>query len=99
MAAAVTPHAEALARLAVEETGFGVVADKIQKNLFASQRVYEFIKPMKTVGVINRIDEKKVIEIAEPFGVVAAVIPSTNPDLDGDLQDPDLRSRRAAPWS
>ena len=79
MAAAVTPHAEALARLAVEETGFGVVADKIQKNLFSSQHVYEFIKPMKTVGVINRIEEKKVIEIAEPFGVVAAVIPSTNP--------------------
>jgi acetaldehyde dehydrogenase (acetylating) len=79
MAAAVTPHAEALARLAVEETGFGVVADKTQKNLFASQRVHQFIKPMKTVGVINRNEEKKVIEIAEPFGVVAAVIPSTNP--------------------
>jgi acetaldehyde dehydrogenase (acetylating) len=79
MAAAVTPHAEALARLAVEETGFGVVADKVQKNLFSSRQVYEFIKPMKTVGVIGRNDEKKVIEIAEPFGVVAAVIPSTNP--------------------
>ena len=79
MATAVTPHAEALARLAVEETTFGVVNDKIQKNLFASQRVYEFIKPMKTVGVINRIDDRKIIEIAEPFGVVAAVIPSTNP--------------------
>ena len=79
MATAVTPHAEALARLAVEETTFGVVNDKIQKNLFASQRVFEFIKPMKTVGVINRIDDRKIIEIAEPFGVVAAVIPSTNP--------------------
>src|SRR5215203_5207844 len=79
MAAAVTPQAEALARLAVEETGFGVVADKVQKNLFASQRVHEFIKPMKTVGVIHRNEEMKVIEIAEPFGVVAAVIPSTNP--------------------
>ena len=79
MAAAATPHAEAIARLAVEETGFGVVADKVQKNLFASERVYEFIKPMKTVGVINRIEDKKVIEIAEPFGVVCAVIPSTNP--------------------
>lgn len=79
MAAAVTPQAEALARLAVEETGFGVVADKVQKNLFSSQRVYEFIKPMKTVGVINRIEDQKVIEIAEPFGVVAAVVPSTNP--------------------
>jgi acetaldehyde dehydrogenase (acetylating) len=79
MAAAVTPQAEALARLAVEETGFGVVADKTQKNLFSSERVYEFIKPMKTVGVIGRNEEKKIIEIAEPFGVVAAVIPSTNP--------------------
>ena len=89
MAAAVTPQAEALARLAVEETGFGVVADKIQKNLFASQRVHEFIRPMKTVGVINRNEEKKVIEIAEPFGVVAAIDPVDQPDLDGDLQDPD----------
>ena len=79
MAEAVTPHAEALARLAVEETGYGVVADKIQKNLFASQRVYEFIKPMKTVGVVNRLEDKKIIEIAEPFGPVAAVVPSTNP--------------------
>src|ERR1043165_7581378 len=70
MAAAVTPHAEALARLAHEETGYGVVADKVQKNLFASQRVYEFIRPMKTVGVVGRNDERKVIEIAEPFGVV-----------------------------
>ena len=40
-----------LARLAVEETGYGVVADKIQKNLFGSRDVYEFIRPMKTVGV------------------------------------------------
>jgi len=79
MAEAVTPHAEALARLAVEETGYGVVADKIQKNLFGSRQVYEFIRPMRTVGVINRIDDRKIVEIAEPFGVVAAVIPSTNP--------------------
>src|SRR5918995_73071 len=79
MAAAVTPQAEALARLAYDETGYGVVADKIQKNLFASEKIYNFIKPMKTVGVIRRIDDKKIIEIAEPFGVVCAVIPSTNP--------------------
>src|SRR6187455_1552025 len=79
MAAAVTPHAEALARLAHEETGYGVVADKVQKNLFASQKVYNFIKPMKTVGVVRRLDDRKVIEIAEPFGVVAAIVPSTNP--------------------
>src|SRR6188474_156560 len=79
MADAVTPHAEALARLAVEETGYGVVADKVQKNLFSSRQVYEFIRPMRTVGVINRLDDKKIIEIAEPFGVVAAIVPSTNP--------------------
>ena len=79
MAEAVTAHAEALAQLAVEETSYGVVADKVQKNLFASQQVYDFIKPMKTVGVVNRIEDKKIIEIAEPFGVVAAIVPSTNP--------------------
>ena len=79
MADAVTPHAEALARLAVEETGYGVVEDKVQKNLFGSRQVYEFIRPMKTVGVINRIEDRKVVEIAEPFGVVAAIVPSTNP--------------------
>ena len=79
MARAATGQAEALARLAVEETGYGLVADKIQKNLFCSQRVYDFIRPMKTVGVIARHDDKRVIEIAEPFGVVAAVVPSTNP--------------------
>jgi len=79
MAAAVTPHAEALAALAVEETGYGVVADKVQKNLFSSRQVYEFIAPMKTVGVVNRLEDKKVVEIAEPFGVVAAIVPSTNP--------------------
>ena len=79
MAAAATPHAEAFARLAVEETGYGVVDDKIQKNLFASQKVYDFIRPMKTVGVVARHEDRRVIEIAEPFGVVAAIVPSTNP--------------------
>src|SRR5438128_2717802 len=79
MAAAATPQAEAFARLAVEETGYGVIEDKIQKNLFSSQKVYHFIRPMKTVGVIARYDDRRVIEIAEPFGVVAAVVPSTNP--------------------
>src|SRR6185437_1522739 len=79
VAAAATPQAEAFARLAVDETGYGLVADKIQKNLFASERVYEYIRPMRTVGVIGRDDQRKVVEIAEPFGVVAAVVPSTNP--------------------
>jgi len=79
MAAAATSQAEAFARLAVDETGYGVVEDKIQKNLFSSQKVYNFIRPMKTVGVVARYDDRKVVEIAEPFGVVAAVIPTTNP--------------------
>src|SRR5258708_2391306 len=79
MAAAVTPQAEALARLAHEETGYGVVADKVQKNLFASEKVYQFIRPMKTVGVIRGLEDRKVIEIAEPFGVVCAIVPTTNP--------------------
>jgi acetaldehyde dehydrogenase (acetylating) len=79
MAAAVTPQAEPLARLAHEETGYGVVADKVQKNLFSSEKVYKFIRPMKTVGVIRRLEDRKVVEIADPFGVVAAIVPSTNP--------------------
>jgi acetaldehyde dehydrogenase (acetylating) len=79
MATAAAAQAEAFARLAVEETGYGVVEDKIQKNLFAAEKFYRFIRPMKTVGVVARHDETRVIEIAEPFGVVAAVVPSTNP--------------------
>lgn len=79
MAAAVAPQCEALARLAVEETGYGVVADKVQKNQFAADRIYKFIRPMKTVGVLARLEDRKVIEIAEPFGVVAAIVPTTNP--------------------
>jgi acetaldehyde dehydrogenase (acetylating) len=79
MAAAVRPHAEELARLAVEETGYGNVPDKVQKNLFAAVRVHESIRPLRTVGVVGRDESRRLVEIAEPFGVVAAIIPSTNP--------------------
>ena len=79
MAAAVAPQCEALAKLAVEETGYGVVADKVQKNQFSADRVYRFIRPMRTVGVLQRLEDRKIVEIAEPFGVVAAIVPSTNP--------------------
>src|SRR5213080_3678902 len=79
MAAAATAQAESFARLAVEETTYGVVEDKIRKNLFSSQKVYDFIRAMKTVGVVARDNDRRVVEIAEPFGVVAAVVPSTNP--------------------
>ena len=72
-------HAAELAAAAVEETGFGVRADKVRKNLFAARTVYDFIRPLKTVGVLRRLDDRRVVEIAEPFGVVAAVAPSTNP--------------------
>ena len=79
MAAAVRTQIEALARLAVDETGYGVYEDKIEKNRFSAERVYEFIRPMRTVGVLRRDEAKKLIEIAEPFGPVAAIVPSTNP--------------------
>lgn len=79
MSEATIPRAEEFARMAVEETGYGVVADKVQKNLFASDRIYRFIRPIRTVGVVGRDDARRIVEIAEPFGVVAAVVPSTNP--------------------
>ena len=79
MATAAAGEAEALAAAAVAETGYGVIADKIQKNLFAARDIHRFIRPMRTVGVIRRLDEQRVVEIAEPFGVVAAIVPSTNP--------------------
>ncbi len=74
-------YAEAarLGRMASEETGFGKPEDKQKKNEFATRRVWESIKDLKTVGVIREDKEKKVIFIGEPMGVVAALIPSTNP--------------------
>src|SRR5437870_3900020 len=71
--------AEALARMAVEETGYGNVEHKTLKNLFCADNVYRAIRPMKTVGIVNEDKEKKVFEVASPIGVIAAIIPSTNP--------------------
>lgn len=68
-----------LAQMANEDTGFGIVKDKVIKNVFASKGVYEYIKDMKTVGEIERDDVKKLRLIATPVGVVAGLIPSTNP--------------------
>ena len=79
MARAAEEHAAPLARAAVEETGYGVEADKVQKNLFAARNVHAFIRPMATVGVIARHEDRRVLDIAEPFGPVAAIVPSTNP--------------------
>jgi acetaldehyde dehydrogenase (acetylating) len=66
-----------LGHMAVEETGYGVPKDKAEKNRFAAEDVYNFFRNLKTVGVINETDS--LIEIADPRGVVAAIIPSTNP--------------------
>jgi acetaldehyde dehydrogenase (acetylating) len=71
--------AEKLARLAYEETGFGNPDDKKKKNEFSTRRVWESIKDLRSVGVIREDNENRIIEIAEPMGVVAALIPSTNP--------------------
>lgn len=68
-----------LARMAVEETGYGNVPDKTVKNLFASKILYESIKDMKTVGFIKEDPERKIYEIGIPVGVIAGLVPSTNP--------------------
>ena len=68
-----------LGKMAVEETGMGVAAHKTIKNEVGSRDVYESIKDLKTVGVIGEDKVKQVVEIAAPFGVVAAIIPTTNP--------------------
>lgn len=79
MAAAAERAAEPLARLAREETGFGVYEDKVAKNLFAAQRVYEYIRPLRTVGIISEDRKAGVLEVAAPAGVIAGIVPSTNP--------------------
>ena len=74
-------HAAAteLAELAVRETGFGNVEDKITKNKFASETVWEAIRDMKTVGVLKGGPGEKLWQIGVPVGVIAAIVPSTNP--------------------
>ncbi|WP_286232325.1 acetaldehyde dehydrogenase (acetylating) [Neobacillus mesonae] len=79
MAQAAMREAGRLAAMAVDETGFGKMEDKMTKNLFSAKDVYESIKDKKTVGIISRDNETKVLEAAEPVGVVAGIIPSTNP--------------------
>lgn len=71
--------AESLARLAHEETGYGTVEHKTLKNLFCAQDVYNAIRPLKTIGIVSEDKQKKVFEVASPIGVIAAIIPSTNP--------------------
>ncbi len=79
IAKAFSREAAMLADLAVRETGFGNVEDKMTKNRFASEQVAEAVRGMKTVGLLGENPEKKLWEIGVPVGVIAAIVPSTNP--------------------
>ena len=79
VAAVARANAEPLAQLAVEETGYGNIPDKVAKNLLNSDLLHKAIRPLKTVGIIREDPEKGLIEIAEPVGIVAAILPTTNP--------------------
>ena len=79
VAKAFSAEAVMLAQMAVSETGFGNVEDKTEKNRFASLRVAASVKDMKTVGFLREDRERKVWEVGVPVGVIAAIVPSTNP--------------------
>ena len=79
MARAIEPEAKRLGELAVEETGYGNVPDKRVKNLFNALSVADYLRDITTLGVLWRDDNTKVAAIGEPMGVVAALIPVTNP--------------------
>ena len=79
IARAFSKEAPMLAQMAVEETGFGNVEDKITKNRFASERVAEVVRDMKTVGLLRENPQEKLWEIGVPVGVICGIVPSTNP--------------------
>jgi len=79
VAEAAEREAKRLGDLAAEETGFGIKADKELKNRFAATTLYDAIKDEKTVGILGRNTEKKTIDIGVPVGIVAGLVPSTNP--------------------
>ena len=79
IARAFSREAAMLADMAVRETGFGNVEDKITKNRFASETVAEAVRGMKTVGFLREVPGKKLWEAGVPVGVIAAIVPSTNP--------------------
>lgn len=68
-----------LAKMAVEETGMGIVEDKVIKNHFASEYIYNSYKDVKTCGVLETDDAFGIEKIAEPIGVIAGIVPTTNP--------------------
>lgn len=79
MARAIEPEAKRLGELAVEETGYGNVADKRIKNLFNSISVADYLRDITTLGVLWQDDAAKIAALGEPMGVVAALVPVTNP--------------------
>ena len=79
IADACASQAERLAKMAVEETGFGIWQDKVLKNLLGSAITWDSVKDMKTVGIIKDDRQNGLMEVGVPMGVVAALIPSTNP--------------------
>ena len=76
---AFSKEAASLAEMAVQETGFGNIRDKTAKNRFAADTVRQAVRGMKTVGILSRDSQKKLWEIGVPVGVIAAIVPSTNP--------------------
>jgi len=68
-----------LAKMAVAETGMGIVEDKVTKNHFASEFIYNKYKDMKTCGVLERDETFGITKVAEPIGIIAGVVPTTNP--------------------
>ena len=68
-----------LAKLAVEETGMGIVEDKVVKNNFAAEYIYNQYKNMKTCGVLEEDKTSGITKVAEPIGVISAIVPTTNP--------------------
>src|SRR5215471_7391104 len=77
MARAALEDSARLGELAHRETGYGSAADKATKNRFSAEQIYNFIKPIRTVGILR--ETENVVEVASPRGIVAAIIPSTNP--------------------
>src|SRR5437667_6997896 len=79
MAAAGRAEAQRLAELAVDETGYGNAQDKLAKNLLCADLLPRRMRGMKTVGILRELPDENVIEIGVPVGVVAAILPTTNP--------------------
>ena len=96
IADACAAQSERLAKMAVEETGFGIWQDKVLKNLLGSAITWDSVKDMKTVGIIKDDRQNGLMEVGVPMGVVATLIPSTNPQRCTSRL---FQSKRAMPLS